>query len=230
MNVVQGPVPAGHVTVAWHGERIEQGSVDFDIADGESRDVPVVLRLDAAGALPGEEEAVVRIDGPADAKDAVCLLPDEPLKYAQPTEVKVPRIGEDMVVPLRSRRIAARADHLVAEPVPVAPDRRHTLVLRPAGFLRVMRGVRPPDGVSLVLRRADGGPMANPLTDAESPWPCGDRVTLDEPAICVGPLPEGDVALVVSYAGVDFGRMSAYVVAGTETEVRLPLADGLPAK
>ena len=220
---VTGPVPAGRVTVAWHGAGIESSSVDFDMADGETRDVPVTLRLDAAQRLPGEDDAIVCVDGPADASDACCLLPDVTLKYGRPTDVGVPRIGEDFVVPVRGTRIAARARGMVAEPVALAPDRRHALVLRPAGGLRVLRGVAPPEGVRLVLRRADGGPLANPESDATRPWPIEDCVPLDDAEIPVGPLPEGDVELIVSYAGVDLARVTATVLAGKWSVVHLPL-------
>jgi hypothetical protein len=215
-------------TVSWTGRGFVPGAVAVDVPDGATVDVPIDVRLDESAPLEGEEEATVTVVGPSGAANVTCLFPDS-VEWTggsvRCTSSAVDEMGTPFVVPVVGPRIAAKADHLVAEPIALRSGMQHVLTLRPAGFVSITRGVRPPKSVDLVLYRRDGGPIGTPFSD-DADWPSSTSIVLYR-SVVIGPLPEGDIAFVVSAGGMDLCEMTARVVAGKITDVRLPLADRL---
>ena len=125
--------------------------------------------------------------------------------------------------------LVAHAPGLVAEPLRLRLDARHEFALRRGGLVRVVRGVRPPEGVELTLRRKDGLPLRDDA-GALGKVTYAAGVTLDEPAVVVGPFVPGDVALVVECGRTVLADVTAHVVADETVEVRLPLADAMPRR
>jgi hypothetical protein len=88
--------PAPRSTLRWTGTGVLPGSVEMDVPDGAKVDVPVVLRLDETGPLPGEHEAVVRVGGPRDAATADCWIYDG----TDADLAHLDRLRDDIVLPL----------------------------------------------------------------------------------------------------------------------------------
>ena len=241
-NFCQAP-PAQHATLRWHGANVRSGSLEFDVPDEGSIDVRAVLRITDLPPVAPDPETRLCVEGAA-ARACYVVLD----RNGDPVRGEFDRTGGDV-----AERVAADDGPHVAlafgvgegpdvrifasDPVVVEADRRHVLRLRPAGWLRVARGVRPPDDVEIRLRRRDGQPI--PFVDGWTSFGSGPKlrapdtepaIALDRPAVHLGPFPEGDVALVASYAGRDLAEVTAHVVAGEITEIRLPLAERLPAR
>jgi hypothetical protein len=221
--VVSVPAPRG--ILRWHGAGVASGSVGFEAPDGETVDVPVTLKLD--DTLPGEAECTVRIDGPADARDVTLWIVGAD---GEGSTGRSAAAGAEVVVtapPWSSAFVCATADGLATAAAHFDAARPLVLTLPPAGYLCVFRGIRPPEQVDLVLRRKDGRPF--PYEHYANQPQHVVSLKLTQPSFVVGPLPEGDVTFVVSCAGRDLAEATAHVVAGTTTDVRLPLAERLGA-
>ncbi len=217
--------PAKRSVLRWTGDGVRAGSLDLEAPDAGVLEVPVVLQLEPP--FTRKPAAVVFIDAPTGVASGT-LRAVEGDESCFCIETGVPT-GIDHVVEYGAfwQRVAAQvfADGLVTQPFRLDRPGRDLLSLVPGGTVRVVRGVAPPEGVVLVLRRADGLPFM-----CGSPPGSGDfhtEVELDEPAVVVGPLPEGDVALVVSYGRTPLVEFTAQVRGGETTEVRLPLAERL---
>jgi hypothetical protein len=222
--------PSPHFTIRWHGDGFLPGSADVDAPDGARVDANVVLVPDDSRSLPGESEAVVRILGaqPGDVPRLWIFGAD-----GNATEFEGDAVAQDAIVAVPAPSLipaplfaVAWANDSVSEFVLFESERRHELVLRPTGELRILVGADLPPDVWLRIRRRDGRPV---------PWHGEAGCTAVAPTVglgaCfgrIGPLPEGDVRLVVSYADLDLAEFSAHVVAGETTEVRVPLSGRSP--
>ncbi len=115
---------------------------------------------------------------------------------------------------------------VASEALGLEAGRLHEFVLRPAGCLRVVRSVRPPDGVELVLRRKDGRVFCDG-SEAPDRIDAMHAILLEEPETRVGPLPEGDVTFLVCAGSATLAEVIARVVPFRTTDLVLPLADRL---
>lgn len=219
--------PAAFSTIRWSGDGVLPGEAAMEVPDGRTVEVPVVLRL--APALPGEAEAVVRIDGAPEPFEVRCSVVDGDGEAAE-LDVRAP--SQDVTVPVppvpAPHGLVAWSKTRASDPMRFVAGGRHALVLRPSGWLRIRTGdLEVPEGVTLVLRRADGMPF--PVTHGgpgdvlsrNTTWACSELLGNFDGAR-LGPLPEGDVAFVVRYAGTPVAEFTARVVAGATRDAHVP--------
>lgn len=221
--------PAAHSTVRWSGRGIRPGSAEIDVPERGVVDVPVVLRLED-GSLP-ESKIVVRVDGPAGTKGVEAwIVNPEGTADAMPDIADLHRDQEiEFPAGWTPNALVIVAPGLVAEPQRLVVGARHDFTLVRGGVVRVLRGIRPPEGVALMLRRRDRLPIR---VDAKEPGSVGigSEFILGEPKIVLGPFAPGDVALEVTMGPTVVAEMTAHVVAGETTDLRLPFAERLLAR
>jgi len=220
--------PAVRSLVRWRGEGIVAGSVEMFVPDGATVDVPIVVRRDEAKPLLPPPTAVIRIEGDVAAAETRLLLMRVADSYCD--RRRVWGIGDDLVVSPRPDdgpiEILAAAPDRASDPMPLLPGRRHDLALRLGGYLRVVRGVRPPDGVELWLRRRDGLPFCDGTPEIAS-IDAVHEIALDEAEVRIGPFPEGEITFVVRSASATVAEVTARVVPCRTVDLVLPLAERL---
>jgi hypothetical protein len=216
------PLHPGGGRLAWGGDGVIEGEQAFDGAPaGETREGAIVVRV-RADALPHGLDALEVVGGPDPWPEDVFLCAHV-TDAGGTTVVDVPAEGARAAAIAPGSVVVLDSPWWTSEPTRLPSGGRARVRLVPAGWLLVVLHEPPSAAVGdLVLRRADGAWLGTRVwEDLEDAGRAAADLEGVGPGSLVGPLPEGDVALVVSLGGVEKRRVTGRVRANRITPLDL---------
>lgn len=207
--------PSPHFELGWRGPGLRSGSINVSAPSGTEVVVPISIL--PMRAVTEKKEAVFTIASPMPMGGVhywvVQANGNGWANRHEAAEVNAITVDDHQATVIAVGISVSTSDILLSS------GERKAATFHSAGRIRLHRDVQPPSDVILKLRRRDGGLLPFSYDDGVSPDAARREVSLYEPVVLLGPMPEGAVDLIVSCGGVDLTEVLATVDSGTTRDV-----------